>query len=187
MRLFSQSPFLMTLLSVLFMSLTACQEIKSTSQLPTPMPTAAFLPWAYPKPSSVIKLADFRTGYPSPNPNSQSLQNAVCIELNGNELIEGRDNGLELVDYLERSMLIVDDRRWSETEPKPIIDLLGSVQEVKRQPETGEVTLLRSNATGPYTICWQIELNKGIHNIEFQTLKTSGDELSYSWSFLISD
>jgi hypothetical protein len=162
-----------------------CQN-KGIEHLPTPIATPVFLDDIQPAPSSVVPLDDYI-----------SRRESICVQLNALPLLRYRDEGIESEDYLERSTLIVDGNVWTQTEAKLIIDLLGLSKAHNMDPETGalipdpETGLLigtEYNAVGPFVICWNhVKLKEGLHSVEYQVHKTSGEQLSYSWVFYLVD
>jgi hypothetical protein len=152
----------------------------------------AFLSWVYPPPEAVIELQDYRTGYSIFRDGETGeilgpVPDAVCIELRASKLVEHTDANLELDDYLARSTLTVDSSVWTKSEPVLLFDKLGLVGFEGIDSYTGEIFDNVSNAGGPFTICWPIELNQGVHQIEFQSRTTSGEYFSFRWRFRISN
>jgi hypothetical protein len=76
-------------------------------------------------------------------------------------------------DYLLRSKLIINEEKWPNSDNPDF--------------HTDYLDLVGSNGIGPNYFCWDIELEPGMHTAEFKTRKTSGEELSYRWSFLITE
>lgn len=165
--------------------LPACQVTEPTTiQIPTPLPRLAFVPFVHPEPSSTISSQAYFSGVDS---NILETTNAICLELDAHELIEDGDIGLGWTNYLERSELIVDGKSSSNViVPDSYFGSLSEVIYTFYDPDMEEL-VEGSYAPGPFTFCWEIILDKGLHTIEFQTRKTSGKILSYSWSFYISD
>ena len=117
-----------------------------------------------------------------------SVSDAVCIKLDGSELVEEGDDGLGFEEYMARSSLIVDGSRWTSSAPELLVDELASVRGAEQtiNIETGEITGEELwNAGGPFTICWPVKLDKGLHRIEFQSRTTSGKLFSFEWQFEI--
>jgi hypothetical protein len=115
------------------------------------------------------------------------IPNAVCVTLDAERVIEAADNGLSREDYLSRSRLILDGAVWERGEPSVVMEFAGAQQELERDPETGETTIVRSNATGPFTLCWETGLGTGSHTSQYKIAKSSGQQLSYEWSFSIGE
>lgn len=178
---------LLPIKSVLFCGflivLFACQTENSDFVMLTPIPTPSFLSWIFPEPGSTISLLEFESGYPMPS--SEMLPNAICIQLKGSELIEQEDIYLDLNNYIERSTLVVNEKVWVGSDAIPVVDFLGSFQEIKRNPKTGEVNIISNIAIGPFVICWQVPLKIGVHHINYQVQQTSGNFLSHTWQFSI--
>jgi hypothetical protein len=158
--------------------LSSCRPVVD-EMLPTPMPTQAFLPRVSPEHGERISYDEYKArsevddlgipllGWPGP----------LCVYYDAQYVIEEPDVGLRMKDYISRSLLIVNGEIWPHsTKPDLAIDYLG----LMGSWETG-------NGFGPYDFCWNVELGPGMHTIEFKTRTTSGKELSYTWSFVITE
>jgi hypothetical protein len=176
---------LVFILSILCSMVIACQPIVD-EMLPTPMPTKAFLPNVSPDPGERIsydaykaKLEADESGFRETGP--------ICVFFVALEVLEYGDDGFRKEDYLSRSVLVINGEVWPNSkEPDFSWDFLGQLL-VMENPETGESSQIKGNDTGPYYFCWDVELDPGMHTIEFKTKKTSGEELAYRWSFLITE
>jgi hypothetical protein len=146
----------------------------------------AFLPKVYPAPEAVLEYTRYREGATIDRMDVK-LADAICVTLDGSEIVEAADDGLESVDYLERSQLVVNEGVRDDLEPLLEMDYLGVLTTQVRDPETGNATILQWNATGPFLICWQVELQPGIQTVEYRIQKSSGIELSYRWHFHLID
>lgn len=165
--------------------LSACQVAESEIKtIPSPQPTLAFVPYVHPEPSSTISLQDYISGLDS---NILETTNPICIELDANEVIEDGDSELGWKDYLERSKLFVDGQSYLNIAiPDSYFGNLSEVVYTYYNSDTGKM-VEASYAPGPFTFCWEVILDKGLHTVEFQTRKTSGKVLTYNWSFYINN
>lgn len=169
-------------LIILGLIIGACQS-EADELLPTPMPTEAFLPGVIPEPSERISHEEYKAklevGVGELGP--------ICVNYYALEVLEYGDDNLSREDYLARSVLIINGEVWpGSKEPYIWWDYLGEALSTEN-PETGRSEPIKGNATGPFTFCWDVELEPGMHTVEFKTRKTSGEELSYRWSFLITE
>ena len=166
--------------------LGACQKnVQSPSlTLPEAVPSLEFVREVVPAPNSVISLGYF-----------ESQQQKICVDFSGRPLLEFGDVGLETEDFLARSLLLVDGKEWRGTEAEMVADLLmtgstyykydSSIGSLLADPETGKY-FGGVNGVGPFFTCWlPVHLDMGMHSIEFQSTKTSGEKLTYNWNFRI--
>lgn len=190
--------YFIVLFTVSIMLFAACQDSRSLEQtpdIPITLTPGPLILWAHPQPDSAIELQDYRAGYYLGAEDIEtgevdilsSVSDAVCIKLDASALVEDNDDGLELEDYLARSELIIDGSLWTDSEPVLLSNELNSAGRYVLDVETLEVLVDNKNAAGPFTIYWEIKLNQGFHQIEFQSRRTSGRLFSYEWSFRIND
>jgi hypothetical protein len=145
------------------------------------MPTQAFLPRVIPEHGERISYDEYVAA-----PDDDLLvglhgergHSAICVYYDARHVIEEGDDGLSMRDYISRSSLLVNGEIWPDSQ-KPAIarDYLGLM---------GSLDWETRNAFGPYDFCWKIALEPGLHTVEFKTRKSSGEELSHTWSFLIT-
>lgn len=176
------------IISIAFCFLAACQANESKVTIPTPLPMQPFLPYVFPEPSTLISAVAYREkrGSRIEGTYFESINSTICAELDGYELIEEGDFGLDREDYLARSSLFVDDLEWLKvTEPDAFRNELAEALITNIDPETGERLIVGQGGAGPYLLCWEIPLEEGLHEVEFNYRKTSGIILSYSWFFYI--
>lgn len=169
---------------LLIVLLTACQP-ETQNLLPTPLPTKAFLPSVDPEPGERISYEDYQAKLEGEEFQAREF-GPVCVTYVAEEVLEYGDDGFRMEDFLSRSVLIVDNEVWpNSSEPDTYRDYLNE-KLFEVHPITGEYQQIAGNAIGPFVFCWDVELEPGIHSVEFKTRKTSGEELSYSWSFVIT-
>jgi hypothetical protein len=162
----------------LLIILSSCQQ-KPQEILPTPMPTPAFLLGVIPEPGERISYEEYKARF---EPGELGLREVgpICVRYDASKLLEYDDEGLRKEDYLARSLLLINGEVWPNSQkPDLYRDALGLA--VSR-----DGNLAKGNAVGPFYFCWDVELGPGMHTVEFITRKTSGEELSYTWSFLIT-
>jgi hypothetical protein len=163
--------------------LTSCQSV-ANERLPTPMPTPAFLLGVIPEPSERISYEAYKARF---KPGELGLREVgpICVRYDASKLLEYDDEGLRAEDYLARSLLLINGEVWPNSQkPDFYTDALGLA--VSRG-STGGSNWAKGNAVGPFHFCWDVELEPGMHTIEFKTRTTSGKELSYTWSFVITE
>jgi hypothetical protein len=179
--LFCKRAILLTTLCLAI--LASCQKL---DPVPETSPMPSFLPWVYPAPDATLTVSEYHEGIFL---LFEEVGGAICIELNGFEILEMDDSGLERMDFLDRGQLLVNGETGYDADPQIVIDFLGLGGGIVRiDPETGETTIIQeSNATGPWIICWEIALEPGMQEIAFHTHKTSGEKQTYTWSFYIED
>jgi hypothetical protein len=164
--------------TILFLiALTSCQSTVNEIP-PTPMPTQAFLPDVIPEPGEEISYRAYKASFEVDDELGIYQDGPICVTYDAYYIIEIGDEGLTWEDYLSRSLLLVNGEVWPNSgKPDHARDALGSVG----------INGGKANAVGPFNFCWNIELEPGMHTIEFKTKKTSGEELAYRWSFLITE
>jgi hypothetical protein len=144
------------------------------------MPTQAFIPRVSPEHGERISYDEYVATSDHDllvGLHGERGHSAICVYYNALYVIEEGDEGLRMRDYISRSLLLVNGEIWRDSQKPDIArDYLGLV----RSLETG-------NEFGPYDFCWKIELEPGLHTVEFETRTTSGKELSYTWSFVITE
>jgi hypothetical protein len=164
---------------------------------PSPGPTAGFLPWVYPEDGATISLTQFWRGwyldlmdpYTREINESIGVNSAICVKLDASFLVENADDDLGWDDYFQRSVLLVNGTPWTHTGPELIFNELGLSTGLRViDVETGETIFeeKRSNAVGPFLVCWSVPLSSGAHDVTFRVVTTAGRTFSYSWSFEIN-
>jgi hypothetical protein len=158
-------------------TITSCQQ-NAYNMLPTLMPIQAFLPSVSPMPNERISYEEYKAKL---EPNELGIKEfgPICVKYDALQALEAGDDGFQMEDFLSRSLLLVNGEVWPNSQtPDFYLDYLGFVK---------FNSSAKGNAVGPYHFCWDIELEPGMHTIEFKTKKTSGEELAYRWSFFITE
>lgn len=155
-------------------------QIPPTSHLNDPLPS--FLSFVVPEPESVYSIEDFSTGmhYPTKaHPAPGNARNRVCIELVSTGLLEPGDNFTlypEEGEFLpDRLTGYIDGKQAQKDEE--VMTILG------REYLTGDSGEVIASSSGPQIICWPLSLESGIHYFFIEVTKTSGQIISYDWSF----
>ena len=162
---------------------TSNYTLPPEEELNNPLPE--YLSFVAPEPESIYSINDFKAGnhYPTGVPSAlDNGANRVCIELNGKPFLETGDyfalrpNQGEY--FPDRVTGYVDGEKVLKDEDT--ITILGEYRLIN---EKGEVT---ASVPGPFIICWNVQLNLGQHIATIEVEKTSGERISYSWSFEIT-
>lgn len=144
-------------------------------------PLPEYLTFVAPEPESMHSSDSYKTGkhYPATaHPAPSSGGNRICIQLIGETLLEPGDFFTE---YPQKGKFLPDrvigyvDNKVVDKDEE-IITILGESQLI----DEGKVI---ASAPGPQIICWPIELEIGNHYVTVEVNKTSGEVVSYSWSF----
>lgn len=106
----------------------------------------------------------------------------ICFPISFFWLVEPGDL-YTLREWLNRVHLVVDDVIITEYHSLLEQDTLGGVA---IDPETGE-TISKVPDGDPAMVCYAIPLDVGQHTATITVEKTSGEQLSYSWSFVITE
>ena len=139
-------------------------------------PTPSFVLDLWPEPGSVTALERYRQS----NNVYGSPPSSVCVDFDETPFLEVGDF-LSTEELLSRFSLEIDGAEIDEPDYIFMRDTEGADY---RDPETGEV-LFRNPPGGPFILCFVSELDIGRHTVTFVGSKTSGEELGYSWSFLL--
>ena len=174
------------LLLLIACSITSCQAnsmLPQAHELNLPLPE--YLNFVAPEPKSSYPIDSYKMGehYPSiAHPAPLMGQNRVCIQLTGESLLEPGDFFTEypkVGEFLpDRVKGYVDGKLAEKDEEIRII--LGE----SRLLDEGKVI---ASAPGPQIICWPIELKVGAHYATIEINKTSGEVVSYSWTFELTE
>lgn len=131
-----------------------------------------------PEPQSVVSLRDYQHGYHYPadaHPAPGGAKNSVCAHVSLDPLLAFGDDA----DSVHTAVFV--DGSPAEAHPEFFM-MLG---ETVKLDEEGNV--VASKPSGPLVRCWIAELNPGMHIATIEANKSSGEVLSYSWSFEIVD
>lgn len=152
-----------------------------TIVLPTPQPLPDFLTIVFPEPSATYTLADFEAL--TKKYGSVVASGEVFFDVHMEPLIEEGDFFDTVNEFFPRISVKIDGQLY--TEPKDFIRTDESQQRYI-DPETGEA-LYQLPAGRPFGLYYPMEHNPGLHTVEVEIRKTSGEIASYSWSFLLTE
>ena len=147
--------------------------------IPTIMPEATpdYIYMLWPEPSSIELKSNYEnfSWYDNKQPS-------ICAEFETIALLEKGDF-LSYEQLSKRFSLQVDGKiinqpSYTFTHDTEGFDLV--------DPKTKE-PLYHSPAGSPHFICFAVELSEGLHSATLVARKTSGDTLTYSWSFVLVD
>jgi hypothetical protein len=143
-----------------------------------PEPLPDFLYTVAPKPGEILSLHDY---YGSEYDLYPRLGPAVCVTVSPLSLLEPGDYW-EANDVVERTTVKVDgevqDEPIGEFENYAVEHTLGAVNEAGNW--TGTVV---ASAGGPYRWCLETPLGAGVHQAEVNFEKSSGEVVSFAWTF----
>lgn len=146
--------------------------------LPTAQPHPDFIRCVSPEESSVIPMSVYRAehaqviGIRKPEDGYAST---VCVNFSLASLVQSGDDFTDDV-VLERVNLEVDGVTRPPAGELYNAGLLWS----KGPPNNSD-----AQWGGPYTLCWQVPVDVGIHQAHFQFRQTSGDIQEYVWYFAV--
>jgi hypothetical protein len=104
--------------------------------------------------------------------------NRICLDLTERPLLQPGDNldVVTMVEWHERVKMLVDGRPVSVMEATQTLGL-----------RFEEVRGTRTYLGDPITFCTPMPMEPGRHEVTFQVSQTSGNVLTYTWSFTIAD
>lgn len=140
-----------------------------------PLPPYIRLLW--PQPGSSIALDQYETSlmYDQSEPG-------VCVEFTVQAFLEEGDF-LSAEEWAARFNMNIDDQQH---EVPDYVFLRDSAGLEVTDPETGN-RLYYIPPGDPFLLCFYSNLGIGTHTVTFTGRKTSSEDLSYSWSFRITD
>lgn len=167
--------------------LVACQtkqlDIPTMDKLNGPLPS--FLQFVAPAPQTTHKLEAYAIGehYPPEEASAaEGIENRICVQIKPSPLLEPGD-------------YFVFSEKYGDFLPNRVTGYLNGV-EIKRDEgvnsimgtsylwdENGRIV---AEAIGPQIICWLAELDAGQHVFVIEIEKTSGEIVSYGWSFILT-
>ncbi len=178
--------------------------------LPSPEPLPACLREVRPSPSSIISSEQYKTvvssgkifeGPPPPAVVETGLRSSICFDLDVETLVEPGDLLFWDSDVLARIELRIDDRILvdrSKTEYLAVLeppprckcfyscdgfwDKWNSVKYSYNPPENVGCWFWPG-----YWYCYSTELGIGEHTATFSFRQTSGNIVSYTWNFIITE
>lgn len=168
--------------------LTTCQtkqhNIPATDDLNKPLPP--FLHLVAPAPETTYRIGSYALGehYPPEEVSpAEGSQNRICIQINPRPLLEPGDHFVFSAKYGD----FLPDR------------INGYLNGTKLKRDEGVTTVMGTDylqdknghiiaeAEGPQVVCWLAELDIGQHNFIVEIEKTSGEIVSYGWSFALTN
>lgn len=149
--------------------------------LPTPQPLPDFLTIVFPEPSATYTLAEFEAL--TEKYGSMVASGEVFFDVHMEPLIEEGDFFDTVNEFFPRISVKIDGQLY--TEPKDFIRTDESQQRYI-DSETGEA-LYQLPAGRPFSLYYPMEDTPGLHTVEVEIRKTSGEVASYSWSFLLTE
>lgn len=147
----------------------------------TPSPLPDYLGMVEPEPGQVYSVAEYKIIASSIHGWGATVP-GICLWVRPLPLLEPGDFPTR-EEWLARVHLIVDDRAIKEYHSIFMNDSLG-IQVA--DPETGEV-LFKTPDGSPYGVCYAVSLEAGRHVATFVAEKTSSEEMSYTWQFVITE
>jgi hypothetical protein len=130
----------------------------------------------WPEPGQSVTIEDYKTllWFDATEPG-------ICVVFDPFALVE-KGEFLSTEDYLTRFRLEVDDITIDELHYVFLPDTEG--YDGPPDPETGE-PMYHVPDGWPYYLCFSVHLNEGRHNATVIGRRTSGDEILYSWWFVL--
>jgi hypothetical protein len=157
--------------------LAACQGIAPRST-PTPEGFSGPLPEfidriLVPGPKAVVSLDDYRKGrhYP-PEAHPAPAENAICAHVSLAPLLDWGESPFKLAPF----SVTVDGNEVPSHEKISVI-----LHEFIQLDDSRNVIATKSG--GPLVQCWIAELEPGVHVATIEVQTTTGETLTYSWSF----
>jgi hypothetical protein len=146
-------------------------------------PLPYFLQNVYPEPGSQIAQMAYRTGSVDiENRWYYRLSGAICANLDQKSLLEQNDYNFNSRNYVGGSYLRVNTLGPSSYSIPVRNDL------VRTSEAGGALSDERGNYIGGILIiCWEVELAPGVYEATYEYTQTSGNVLSYTWSFEITE
>lgn len=141
-------------------------------------PPPEYLYFIWPKPGETILMHDYDTA------QLYGFEDqGICVEFEVYYMLEAGDF-LTQEELTSRFSLRIDD--YLINEPSYVLGRNIEGADGPPNPETGEPSF-QVPPGSPYFICFARELRPGLHTATFLVQKTSGAELSYTWSFFLID
>jgi hypothetical protein len=151
------------------------QEMLKVEVLPTP----DYIRELWPEPGSTLFLRDFEAmlRYDAKKPG-------ICIDFGGILILLEEGDFLSVEELFKRFRLNIDDQHYDEPDYVLMRDTMGF--DGPLDPDTN-TPIYRIPEGYPYFLCFYADLKEGLHTATFSAKRTSGSELSYSWSFYLLD
>lgn len=152
-----------------------------TIVLPKQQPLPDFLTIVFPEPGATYSQAEFEAL--TEKYSSMVVSGEVFFDVRMEPLIEEGDFFDTVNQFFPRIRVTIDGKL--HTEPKDYITTDEWHQTII-DPETGEA-LYQLPAGRPFGLYYPMERTIGLHTVEVEIRKTSGEIVSYSWSFLLTE
>lgn len=149
--------------------------------LSSPLPLPDFLYVVFPEPGATYTLAEFDEL--TEKYSSIAASGEVFFDVRLQELIEEGDIFNDVEEYFPRISARIDGQLY--TEPQAYLRT-NEWHQTYRNPETGEI-LYQLPGGMPFSLYYPMEREPGVHTVEVEIRKTSGEIVSYSWSFLLTE
>jgi hypothetical protein len=157
----------------------ALRAPRQTPLPPEPLP--AFLLEVFPQPAAVLSLAEYTDpGWRPGRPSEQQVPQSVCVEIEASKLL-ARGDFWKAADVQERTRVLVDAGREYQELVTAFVD-----QEVLHTlfvPPDDPAGTVVASVGGPYHLCVHAPLPAGMHRVDVHFEKSSGEVVSYAWTF----
>jgi len=149
----------------------------------TRLPFPSFIRDVYPEPGSYVAQIAYITGREDEeNRLFFQMPGTICVDLKHKNLLGQNDFNSDGRTYVERSHLKVSTLGSVRHSVPVRTDVVWSSE------SGGTLKDERGNEIGGITIvCWQVSLEPNIYEATYEYVQTSGNILSYTWSFEITD
>jgi hypothetical protein len=165
----------------------ATEENRLLSEAVTPLPRLKaeplpeFLEWVYPKPGTAWTMEAFvQEAWIWFIPGETVLEPAICISFLTFALFEPGDD-LTVEEALNRLSVEVDGIVFTDLGDHLLSD---DFPLLPRDPQTGAPSA-RFEGGSIILACFPVEIDPGLHTASFVARKSSGNELRYTWSFIL--
>jgi hypothetical protein len=147
--------------------------------LPRQTPLPGYIAEAIPGPGEYLRRGEYYLGRHGSGEmwSGERVDNSVCVQFVAGWILMPGDF-FDTDDILSRIAFAIDDEtiyppRWVEQ----------LLEKVALDDENGNTI---ASAPQPTLICWQRELEAGVHTAKLSVRKTSGQVLEYDWSFALT-
>ncbi|MGD8625851.1 MAG: hypothetical protein PVJ34_15040 [Anaerolineae bacterium] len=159
------------------LSTTSTAEVEPTATIAA-MPE--YIGFVSPHPGESLSMAEYKALAPSLGWNAS--EPGICVSLFPHPLMEPGDTPTAK-EWLSQVHLLIDG---------DIITKYHSLLETNSEggrlidPDTGELVWKEPDGS-PFGVCYAASLGIGYHTVTIVVEKTSGEQVSYAWSFAISE
>lgn len=148
--------------------------------LPTQIPLPDFLYYVFPEPGETYSLDEFAELIE--NFGTLPVSGEVFFDVRMESLVEEGDDFDSVDDFVPRVSVKIDDRLFSEphgmtrtdASPTTFVD-----------PDTGGVFQIPGGA--PFRLYYTMAREPGLHTVEVEIRRTSGEVVNYTWSFVLTE